>query len=143
MSLLVPAPVDVVLYRGFGYDTFLKVLSKMVDNEVMFSNFISTSWSRTVANNFIGGGGNSKVKNTRGYIPYMRDCITCCMMKIIVPITRNEKEIIFDRYARFKLINIVYEEREKTWPPLSKVCGFQRCLFVVNSNQKFTKMLNF
>jgi len=115
-------PVDILLYRGFGYDSFEKVLSKMKNNEVSFSNFISTSWRKQVAKGFIGGGVSSKNDRTRGYIPHMRDCIQCCMMNIIVPEGslvyipyqgRNEKEIIFDRFARFKLINITYEKIEE------------------------------
>jgi hypothetical protein len=114
-----PLPVDIIVYRGVGYDMYDILESSRINEFLEFPLFTSTSWSKEKAKYFTGRLNNLVLKrfedSNQYWIPNLNDCVECCLMKIYVPKGslffippqwRTEHEIIFNRYAKFKLIKI-------------------------------------
>ena len=114
-----PLPVDIIVYRGVGYDMYDILESSRINEFLEFPLFTSTSWSKETAKDFTGRNNMLVLKrfedSNQYWIPNLNDCVECCLMKIYVPKGslffippqwRTEHEIIFNRYAKFKLIKV-------------------------------------
>lgn len=120
-SKIPPLPVDIVVYRGIGYDIFNRYFKTVQIGDILrFPNFTSTSWLKEIALRFIGRNNQGILKRPRldHLIPNTDDCITCCLQKIYVPKGsllfippqfRNEEELIFNQFANFKLLGFSEE----------------------------------